>query len=210
MKIYSIKEIFRSLQGEGLHSGRPMVMARFSGCNLWTGVESDRSTAVCKFCDTKFVGVDGVNGGKYSAVGLAQKIAEVWSSMHRPRFVVLTGGEPMLQVDDHLIDVLHRWECEVAIETNGTKVVPPAIDWITVSPKAGAGLVQSRGDEVKVIFPQDGIDPASFSGMGFRHRYLQPMDNDEREANTRAAVEYCLKNPGWKLSLQTHKVLGLK
>lgn len=210
MKTYSVKELFRSLQGEGAHAGRPAVFARFSGCNLWNGIEADRPTAVCRFCDTKFLGIDGTHGGRYGAVGIARVVAELWDSPVRPRFVVLTGGEPMLQVDQFLIDVLHRWECEVAIETNGTRAVPTSLDWIVVSPKAGAEFVQRIGQELKVVFPQPGLDLDALASLPFRNHYLQPCDGPERGANTAAAVAYCLADPRWKLSLQTHKFLGIR
>lgn len=209
-KVYSIKEIFHSLQGEGFHVGRPAVFVRFSGCSLWSGLESDRASAVCRFCDTDFLGTDGTHGGRYDAVALARKVAELWGSPHRPRFVVLTGGEPTLQVDSWLVEVLHRWECEVAIETNGTRPVPEGVDWITVSPKAGAPLVQGVASELKLVYPQPGAGPEHFAGFDCRLRWLQPMDGPDREANTRAAVDYCLAHPEWRLSLQTHKIIGIR
>jgi 7-carboxy-7-deazaguanine synthase len=210
VKTYVVKELFHSLQGEGHHAGRPAVFCRFSGCNLWTGVDVDRDKAICKFCDTDFVGTDGTHGGRYDAVSLARVIAGLWDSPARPRFVVLTGGEPMLQVDSWFLDVLHRWECEVAIETNGTKAVPVSLDWITVSPKAGAPLVQRSASELKLVYPQPGAEPGRFDDFDARFRFLQPMDGPDREANTRAAVAYCLAHPEWRLSLQTHKILGLR
>lgn len=210
MKTYAVKEIFRTLQGEGAHVGRPAIFVRFAGCNLWSGVERDRSSAVCKFCDTRFVGLDGIRGGRYGAVGLARVVAELWDSAVRPRFVVLTGGEPMLQVDPWLLDVLHRWECEVAIETNGTREVPPSLDWITVSPKAGAALVQRSGQEIKVVHPQPGLDLDALAVLPFRHRWLSPMDGPDREANTRAAVDACLADPRWRLNVQVHKFIGVR
>jgi 7-carboxy-7-deazaguanine synthase len=175
-----------------------------------SGVESDRPNAICRFCDTQFVGTDGSHGGRYDVLGIARKVAELWGSPVRPRFVVLTGGEPMLQVDPWLLDVLHRWECEIAIETNGTRSVPAMVDWITVSPKAGADLVQRSGSELKLVYPQPGAEPERFTGLDFTHFFLQPCDGSEREANTRAAVDYCLTHPRWRLSLQTHKILGIR
>jgi 7-carboxy-7-deazaguanine synthase len=210
MKTYAIKEFFFSVQGEGANVGRPAVFCRFTGCNLWSGVESDRPNAICRFCDTQFVGTDGSHGGRYDVLGIARKVAELWGSPVRPRFVVLTGGEPMLQVDPWLLDVLHRWECEIAIETNGTRSVPAMVDWITVSPKAGADLVQRSGSELKLVYPQPGAEPERFTGLDFTHFFLQPCDGSEREANTRAAVDYCLTHPRWRLSLQTHKILGIR
>lgn len=210
MKTYAVHELFYSLQGEGHHSGRPAVFCRFAGCNLWSGVEADRPSATCRFCDTEFVGIGGTHGGRYDGVSLARAIAGLWDSPHRPRFVVLTGGEPMLQVDTWLIDVLHRWEFEVAIETNGTAAVPASIDWITVSPKAGASLVQKSGHEIKIVYPQAGAEPERFGDFRAAYRFLQPMDGPDREANTQAAIAYCLAHPEWRLSLQTHKLLGLR
>ncbi len=210
MKTYAVKEIFYSLQGEGYHTGSPAVFVRFAGCNLWTGRESDRPDATCSFCDTDFVGTDGTHGGRYDAVAIARLAAELWASAERPRFVVLTGGEPMLQVDDWLLGVLHRWECEVQIETNGTIPVPPEIDWITVSPKPGPALVQTTGHELKLVYPQPALPPEMFEGFPFSRFNLQPMDGPDREANTQSAIAYCLANPRWRLSLQTHKILGLR
>lgn len=212
---YSVKEIFRSLQGEGHHSGRRAVFCRFVGCNGWTGREEDRGRgplACSRWCDTDFVGLDGAHGGRYEAVPLVSKCAEVWGSGHDRRFVVLTGGEPTLQVDSWLIDVLHRWEFEVAIETNGTRPIAGEVDWITVSPKPGLPLFQTRGDELKLVYPQEGADPGQFSELAFTHFYLQPKwvaDEAIRAANLAATVQYCLGNPQWKLGLQTHKSIGL-
>lgn len=210
MKTYSVKEIFHSLQGEGANAGRPAVFTRFSGCNLWNGIEADRPTAVCKFCDTKFLGIDGTHGGRYGAVGIARVVAELWGSPARPRFVVLTGGEPMLQVDSPLVDHLHRMGFTVAVETNGTIPVPPCVDWVTVSPKAGTTLAQTIGSELKLVYPQDGAEPDRFTGLDFDHFYVQPMDGPDLDVNTRAAVRYCLDHPRWRLSLQMHKSLGLR
>jgi 7-carboxy-7-deazaguanine synthase len=210
VKTYAIKEFFHSICGEGANAGRPAVFCRTSGCNLWTGLESDRSSAICKFCDTDFRSVDGTHGGRYDAVALARKVAELWGSAHRPRFVVLTGGEPTLQVDDWLLTVLHRWECEVAIETNGTRPVPEGVDWITVSPKAGAPLAVRVASELKLVYPQPGAMPEMFAGFDAPRRFLQPMDGPDRGANTAAAVEYCLRHPEWRLSLQVHKFIGVR
>lgn len=212
---YAVKSIFSTLQGEGFHSGRRAVFVRFVGCNGWSGRDEDRANgalACSAWCDTDFVGTDGVNGGRYEAVALASKCAEVWGVGHDHRFVVLTGGEPTLQVDPWLVDVLHRWEFEVAIETNGTRPCPNNLDWITVSPKPGLSLFQTKGDELKLVWPQPDVDPERFAGLEFDHFYLQPMwvaDAAEREANLQATVRYCLENPRWKLGLQTHKTIGL-
>ncbi len=210
---YSVKEIFYTLQGEGVHAGRPAVFCRFAACNLWSGREEDRAAAVCRFCDTDFVGTDGTNGGRFTAADeLADAVAKAWPRTSDPRarrFVVCTGGEPLLQLDTPLIDALHRQGFEIAIETNGTRIAPAGIDWICVSPKAGADLVQRSGDELKLVFPQRGAEPALFESLAFRHFSLQPMDGPEREHNTRVTVRYCLDHPHWRLSLQTHKVLGI-
>ena len=208
---YSVKEIFYTLQGEGSHAGRPAVFCRFAGCNLWTGREEDRSSAVCKFCDTDFVGTDGTLGGKFAqAADLAARIASLWPQGGTDRFVVLTGGEPLLQVDAALIDALHAQEFEVAVESNGTVAAPPGIDWLCVSPKAGAPLVQRSGQELKVVVPQPGIDLAELETLDFEHFRVQPMDGPQREANTEWAVQWCLQHPRWQLSLQTHKYLGIR
>lgn len=209
MRDYAVKEIHRTIQGEGAQAGRACVLVRLAGCNLWTGRAPDRPAATCRICDTDFVGTDGPGGGRYRADGLARRVAEVWDSAHRPLFVVLTGGEPMLQVDPPLVDVLHRWGCEVAVETNGTRPVPPSLDWIAVSPKPGAPLSQRIGQELKLVYPQPGADPADYADLDFRHFFLQPCDGPDRAANTRAAVEYCLARPRWRLSLQLHKFIGI-
>ncbi|MBS3647662.1 7-carboxy-7-deazaguanine synthase [Pseudaminobacter sp. 19-2017] len=208
---YAVKEIFYTLQGEGRNAGRAAVFCRFAGCNLWSGREVDRATAVCTFCDTDFVGMDGVGGGRFdSARDLASAIEQAWrGSAVGQRFVVLTGGEPLLQVDKDLVDALHSAGFEVAAETNGTVVPPAGIDWLCVSPKAGAPLVVTAGDELKLVFPQADAEPERFEALAFRHLLLQPMDGPEREANTAAAVAYCLAHPRWRLSLQTHKFLGI-
>ena len=210
--MYSVKEIYYTLQGEGTQAGRPAVFCRFAGCNLWSGREADREDATCKFCDTEFVGTDGPGGGKFAdAVSLARACRSVWrGNSGTPPFVVLTGGEPMLQVDDTLIEALHEGRFEIAIETNGTLPVPRSIDWICVSPKAGAPLEQRSGDELKLVYPQGELAPASVETLDFRHFLLQPMDGPARDANVVAAIDYCLAHPKWRLSLQTHKLLGLR
>ncbi|WP_156756546.1 7-carboxy-7-deazaguanine synthase [Actinokineospora pegani] len=209
---YLIKEIFYTLQGEGSHAGRPAVFCRFSRCNLWTGREEDRGRAICQFCDTDFVGTDGVGGGRFStADDLAEAVAANWpSESPEKRFVVCTGGEPLLQLDEAAVGALHDRGFEIAVETNGTRAAPEGLDWICVSPKIGADLVLTSGDELKLVYPQAGGDPAQFEHLDFNHFRLQPMDSVERDSNTRATVEYCLKNPKWSLSLQTHKYLGIQ
>jgi 7-carboxy-7-deazaguanine synthase (Cx14CxxC type) len=208
---YAVKEIFKTLQGEGAHAGRTAVFCRFAGCNLWSGREEDRHRAVCQFCDTDFVGTDGSEGGKFQTANqLADVIKEIWGGGRRGRFVVCTGGEPLLQIDDELIDALHDRHFEVAIETNGTIVCPEGIDWICVSPKAGAPLAQTRGSELKLVFPQAGANPKRFEALDFQHHWLQPMDGEDRERNTALAIAYCLEYPKWRLSLQTHKLIGIR
>lgn len=209
--MYTVKEIFFTIQGEGANTGRPAVFCRFSGCNLWTGRETDRADAICRFCDTDFFGV-GPDGGKFpTADALAEAIVARWpASDAAERFVVCTGGEPLLQVDDGLIVALHARGFTVAVETNGTIAAPAALDWICVSPKAGAPLVQRRGDELKLVFPQPDAEPDRFESLAFDHWFLQPMDGPERESNTRAAVRFCLAHPRWRLSVQAHKALGLR
>jgi 7-carboxy-7-deazaguanine synthase len=208
---YAVKEIFYTLQGEGANTGRPAVFCRFAGCNLWTGREADRESATCRFCDTDFVGTDGPGGGRFpDAHALAAAVDAAWpASEPAPRFVVCTGGEPLLQLDPPLLGALHARGFEVAVETNGTVPPPAGIDWLCVSPKAGAPLVVNRGDELKLVFPQEGAEPERFAALEFRHFFLQPMDSPVREANTAAAVRYCLSHPRWRLSLQTHKLLGI-
>lgn len=209
---YAVKEIFYTLQGEGAQSGRASVFCRFAGCNLWSGRESDRASAVCQFCDTDFVGVNGPGGGKFeSADDLAEAINGQWATTGTGdrRFVVCTGGEPLLQLDRALIDALHAREFEIAVESNGTISAPEGIDWICISPKAGAPLVQSSGDELKLVFPQANARPEQFEHLEFRNFFLQPMDGPDREANTQLAVRYCMMHPRWRLSLQTHKLLGI-
>jgi len=209
---YSVKEIFYTLQGEGLNAGRPAVFCRFAGCNLWSGREEDRATAVCRFCDTDFVGTDGTLGGKYaSADALADAVAACWTGTGEgPRFAVLTGGEPLLQVDAALIDALHARGFQIAVESNGTVAAPPGIDWLCISPKAGAPLVQTTGQELKVVVPQPGLDLDGLATLPFGHRLLQPMDGPLVRENTRIAVQRCLDDPRWRLSVQTHKVLGIR
>ena len=209
---YAVKEIFYTLQGEGAQAGRAAVFCRFAGCNLWTGREADRPGAKCQFCDTDFVGVDGPGGGKFeSADGLAVAIERAWPRDNPPgrRFVVCTGGEPLLQLDRNLIDALHALGFEIAVETNGTVEAPAGIDWLCVSPKAGTELVQRSGDELKLVYPQTGQDPTDFEMLPFRHFFLQPMDGPNLRVNTKLAVEFCLGHPLWRVSLQTHKLLGI-
>jgi 7-carboxy-7-deazaguanine synthase (Cx14CxxC type) len=210
---YAVKEIFYTLQGEGANTGRPAVFCRFAGCNLWSGREEDRATATCQFCDTDFVGMDGPGGGRFSSAReLARSVRNTWPATHAPGvhpLVVCTGGEPLLQLDRALVNCFHAEGFEVAIETNGTKLPPQGIDWICMSPKAGADFLLRTGDELKLIFPQAGIDPKQFEDLAFRHFFLQPMDGPARERNTQLAVQYCLEHPRWRLSLQTHKFLGI-
>ncbi len=207
---YSVKEMFFTLQGEGARAGRPAVFVRFAGCNLWSGREADRAHAICQFCDTQFVGTDGDGGGKFeTAAALAQAAAAKWPGGGAP-YVVCTGGEPLLQLDTALINALHEAGFEVAVETNGTIAAPLGLDWVCVSPKAGADFVQTSGDELKLVYPQPGADPERYAGLAFEHFFLQPMDSPARDANTHSAIEYCLRHPQWRLSLQTHKLLGLR
>jgi 7-carboxy-7-deazaguanine synthase (Cx14CxxC type) len=226
--MYSVKEIFYTLQGEGAQTGRAAVFCRFAGCNLWSGREADRASAICQFCDTDFADTNGPGGGKFaSADALADAVAEQWGNLAIPGlkvetwgtqhsnvekgkpFVVCTGGEPLLQLDSPLIDALHARGFEIAVETNGTVAAPAGIDWICVSPKADAPLVQTAGDELKLVYPQQAAPPERFETLNFRHFYLQPMDGPVREANTRLALEYCLAHPQWRISLQTHKLLRI-
>jgi 7-carboxy-7-deazaguanine synthase (Cx14CxxC type) len=208
---YSVKEIFYTLQGEGMQAGRPAVFCRFAGCNLWTGREADRATAVCKFCDTDFVGTDGERGGKFATGDeLAQVIDSLWPSTHAAsKYVVFTGGEPLLQLDAALIDSMHRAGFEIAIETNGTIAVPEGVDWICVSPKMGSELVVKKGSELKVVIPQDGQDLSAYEQLDFEHFFVQPMDGPDKLRNTQLAIETCKRNPKWKLSIQTHKLLQI-
>ena len=205
---YAVKEIFLTLQGEGIQAGRRAVFLRFSGCNLWSGREADRAEAQCTFCDTDFVGMDGENGGRYEAEALAGRVSELWGGGTQP-LVVITGGEPMLQLDDALIEALHGRGFEIAVETNGTLPAPAGIDWICVSPKAGTEVVQRSGDELKLVWPQQGIDPEALLGWDFRHFLIQPMDCADAAAARAAAIDYVLAHPRWRLGLQTHKLLGL-
>ena len=206
---YSVKEIFYTLQGEGAQAGRPAVFLRFSGCNLWSGQEKDRAHAECQFCDTNFVGTNGPGGGKFTdAASLANAVIRQWPGGGKP-YVVCTGGEPLLQLDATLVAALHVAGFEIAIETNGTLLPPPDIDWICVSPKAGTEQLLKRGDELKLVYPQAGGEPSRYADQDFRHFFLQPMDNAEQAANTRAAIAYCKAHPQWRLSLQTHKLLGI-
>jgi 7-carboxy-7-deazaguanine synthase len=208
---YSVKEIFYTLQGEGANAGRPAVFCRFAGCNLWSGLERDRAGAVCTFCDTDFVGTDGEGGGKFkTAELLADEIASHWGEAPSHRFVVLTGGEPLLQVDQALTEALHARGFTIAVETNGTVAPPSGLDWICVSPKADSKLVIQAGDELKLVFPQDGVDPQRFTDLQFTHFFLQPMDNVLQQTNQRLAMQYCLSHPQWKLGLQTHKILAIR
>ncbi|GAA4472923.1 7-carboxy-7-deazaguanine synthase [Phytohabitans houttuyneae] len=211
--MYRVKEIFYTLQGEGSHAGRPSVFCRFTNCNLWTGREHERYRAICQFCDTDFVGTDGPGGGRFAtADDLAAAVTKAWQGLEHPRarrYVVCTGGEPLLQLDQPAVDALHAEGFEVAIETNGTRIAPAGIDWICVSPKAGADLVLTAGDDLKLVYPQPGAMPEQFEHLAFSRFLLQPMDGPDREANTAAAVRYCLEHPQWQLSLQTHKYLGI-
>ncbi|TCS12167.1 7-carboxy-7-deazaguanine synthase [Caulobacter sp. BK020] len=207
---YTVKEIFLTLQGEGGQAGKAAVFCRFSGCNLWTGREQDRHKAVCTFCDTDFVGTDGEGGGKFAtAEDLAQAVEAAWTGGPDDRLVVCTGGEPLLQLDAAAIDALHARGFMIAVETNGTVAAPPGVDWVCVSPKADAPVVQTSGQELKLVYPQDKAMPERFAGLDFERFYLQPMDGPDRERNTQLAVAYCLSHPQWRLSVQTHKYLGL-
>jgi len=207
---YAVKELFHTLQGEGAQTGRAAVFCRFAGCNLWSGREEDRATAACTFCDTDFIGLDGEGGGRFAAPeDLARAIATTWLGGPSHRYVVFTGGEPLLQLDPALIAAVHTHGFEIAVETNGTLAAPEGIDWICVSPKAGNALVQRSGHELKLVFPQAAVDPETFAGLDFRHRWLQPMDGTERLANTAAAIDYCRRDARWRLSLQTHKIVGI-
>jgi 7-carboxy-7-deazaguanine synthase len=208
---YAVKEIFLTLQGEGAHAGRAAVFCRFAGCNLWSGREQDRDSAICRFCDTDFVGTDGTLGGRYASAGeLADTIAAQWADDAANRYTVLTGGEPLLQLDAALIAALHARSFAIAIETNGTIEVPAGVDWICVSPKAGAELVIRRGHELKLVYPQRGAAPEDFASLAFARFSLQPMDGPEVADNTARAIDYCLRHPQWRLSLQTHKTLGIR
>jgi 7-carboxy-7-deazaguanine synthase (Cx14CxxC type) len=208
---YAVKEMFLTLQGEGVRAGRRAVFVRFAGCNLWSGREQDRARAICRFCDTEFVGTDGDGGGKFAdASALAAVVAEAWGNGLAERYVVLTGGEPMLQIDDALVDALHREGFEIAIETNGTLTVNPGIDWVCVSPKAGSVVMQRSGNELKLVWPQPGSDVAAMERWAFDNLLVQPMDNADSVANVRAAIAFVLERPQWRLTLQGHKYLGLR
>ena len=208
---YAVKEIFKTLQGEGAQVGRAAVFCRFTGCNLWSGREADRATSICSFCDTDFVGMDGTGGGRFAdADALADAIAAEWRGSSANRYVVLTGGEPLLQVDDALIAALHAREFEIGVETNGTQVAPAGLDWICVSPKADADLVLQSGHELKLVYPQEGAPPDRFEHLAFDHFFLQPMDSPAAAANLEAAITYCTDNPRWRLSLQSHKMIGIR
>ncbi|MDP3853726.1 7-carboxy-7-deazaguanine synthase [Phenylobacterium sp.] len=207
---YAVKEIFLTLQGEGGQAGQAAVFCRFAGCNLWTGREQDRAQAVCTFCDTDFVGMDGPGGGRFTdASSLADAVEAAWTGGPDNRLVVCTGGEPLLQLDAAALEALHGRGFRIAVETNGTLAAPPGIDWVCVSPKAQAKVIQSRGQELKLVYPQPGVDPASFEHLEFERFLLQPMDNDDRVQNTQAAIAYCLAHPRWRLSVQAHKYLGI-
>ena len=209
---YSVKEIFYTLQGEGANAGRPAVFCRFAGCNLWNGRESDRATSVCQFCDTDFVGTDGTNGGKFKqAADLVAAVELLWpESNYKRRFVVLTGGEPIMQVDQALVDAFHARGFFIAVETNGTLAPPHGIDWLCVSPKAGSELVVKSGQELKLVFPQTGAEPNRFTDFDFENFYLQPMDGILQRENTARAIDYCMLHPHWNLSIQTHKIVGIR
>jgi 7-carboxy-7-deazaguanine synthase (Cx14CxxC type) len=206
---YSIKEIFLTLQGEGFHSGRPAIFCRFTGCNFWNGREEDRSKAICTFCDTDFIGTDGKNGGKYTAANLSEKINSLWPAGHPNKFIVCTGGEPLLQLDEQLIQAIKSNGFEIAVESNGSVPAPDGIDWLTVSPKSMDHLEQKCGNELKLVYPQKKLPPTLFESLDFDHFFLQPMDGPNLEVNTKQAIAYCLTHPKWKLSMQTHKYLGI-
>ena len=207
---YRIKEIYFTQQGEGKNTGKDFVFVRFAGCNLWSGKEKHRASAICKFCDTDFYGTDGVNGGVYETKDLVTKIKSLWISKDSEIRVVLTGGEPLLQVDDSLITALKKANIYIAIETNGTLKAPKGIDWICMSPKANTDIQLTEGSEIKVIFPQENLDPADFNNMNFSNYYIQPMDSKDYEENVSKSVEFCMQNSSWRLSLQTHKILGIR
>ena len=207
---YRIKEIYFTQQGEGKNTGKDFVFVRFAGCNLWSGKEKHRASAICKFCDTDFYGTDGVNGGVYETKDLVTKIKSLWISKHSEIRVVLTGGEPLLQVDDSLITALKKANIYIAIETNGTLKAPKGIDWICMSPKANTDIKLTEGSEIKVIYPQENLDPADFNNMNFSNYYIQRMDSKDYEANVSKSVEFCMQNSNWRLSLQTHKILGIR
>ena len=207
---YRIKEIYFTQQGEGKNTGKNFVFVRFSGCNLWSGKEKNRESAICKFCDTDFYGVDGVNGGIYEAEELVGMIKSLWMADSSPISAVLTGGEPLLQLDDELIQELKKEEIYIAIETNGTLLAPDGIDWICMSPKAGTEIKLRSGSEIKVVYPQEDLDPEKFSDLDFENFFIQPMDSKELESNVAKSIKFCMDNPKWRLSLQTHKILGIR
>jgi 7-carboxy-7-deazaguanine synthase len=206
---YRVKEIFYTLQGEGYHAGKPAVFCRFSGCNLWSGLEKDRSKAICQFCDTDFVGTNGERGGVYDVKALIEQINTCWQGGDQHRFIVCTGGEPLLQLDDVLIDALHDQGFEIAVESNGTQIASPKIDWLCISPKANSRYIQQKGHELKLVYPQSQALPEQFEHWDFQHFYLQPMDGAQQLENTQKAIAYCLKHPKWHLSMQTHKYLNI-
>lgn len=207
---YAVKELFKTLQGEGAQAGRAAVFCRFAGCNLWSGREEDRARSICQFCDTDFIGTNGIGGGKFAnATMLAEAVGKTWGSEMRGRFVVFTGGEPLLQLDAPLIEAVHAAGFQIAVETNGTIEAPAGLDWICVSPKAGSELKQRHGNELKLVYPQVGADPDQFTDLAFDHYWLQPMDGPRRQENTASIAAYCLDNPPWRLSLQTHKMIGI-
>ncbi|MGD8326302.1 MAG: 7-carboxy-7-deazaguanine synthase [Sphingomonadales bacterium] len=208
---YSVKELFLTLQGEGANTGRRAVFCRFAGCNLWSGLEKDRAQAQCTFCDTDFIGTDGPGGGKFkTAEDLAKAAKSIWGKDQDSKaLIVCTGGEPLLQIDEELINAFHAAGFEIAIETNGTIAVPNGIDWVCVSPKGQSDVIVTKGDELKLVYPQDKVDPARFENWDFTHFFIQPMDNDKQRANTQASIQYCLDHPKWRLSLQTHKIIGI-
>ena len=207
--MYKIKEIYYTIQGEGYHTGRPALFCRFAGCNLWSGREEDRDKAICKFCDTDFWGTDGVNGGKYTGEALVKVLMSLWPKSAVNPFIVCTGGEPGLQMDQDLIDLLHDHHFEIAIETNGTVTLPDGIDWICVSPKADTDIIITKGNEIKLVYPQLENHPTQYQNLDFEHFYLQPLDDAKQSEHIKACVSYCLQHPKWKLSLQTHKFIGI-
>lgn len=208
-RTYKVKEIFYTIQGEGAQTGRSAIFMRLSGCNLWSGREEDRASAICNFCDTDFRGTNGSRGGTYRAEEIVAIISDLWAGKRGHPFVVITGGEPMLQIDEPLLEAMHSADCEIAIETNGTIPVPEKIDWVCVSPKAGTEILQRRGNELKIVFPQKDMDPVDFENWDFDVFSIQPMDGDRAAENTQAAIQFCMAHPQWTLSLQTHKMLGL-
>jgi 7-carboxy-7-deazaguanine synthase (Cx14CxxC type) len=208
-KTYKVKEIYYTIQGEGYYTGRPAVFCRMSGCNLWSGLEKDRNTAICKFCDTDFWGIDGQNGGKYKAEDLAKVIKSLWPTSDTPVFVVITGGEPTLQLDEALVETLHSEGIEIAIETNGTLPLPKGIDWVCVSPKSNSEIVVIKGDELKLVYPQAENDPHQFIHLDFNHFYLQPLDDENQSAHIKKCIDYVQHHPQWRLSLQMHKIIGI-